>query len=257
MKDQWIGYKYNCTFLVIRTTWTFFTHKSTTHLTVEVSVKSGNRSHTRIKYFPIQLILCLSLACVPTSPKKLHFFSAYTDTKDAFVSIFTDLTDNIRMLLSRRIQESPQIHQSGCKEVCMHFLREMHMGDYSFKEPGLLVRMLFFFIIIILSNLLALSLWKAGFCMLLAKVHKTRVYKQLSQTSQSLRAVSGTSRTFSDGREWMKSMPTTHICGTTHRLKEPLFKRSESSIIMSYTKHMNFESVSPLLPASKNTSGCL
>lgn len=143
MKDQWIGYKYNCTFLVIRTTWTFFTHKSTTHSTVKVSVKSGNTSHMRIKYFPIQLILCLSLACVPTSPKKLHFFSAYTDTKDAFVSIFTDLTDNIRMPLSKRIQESPQIHQSGCKEVCMHFLREMHMGDYSFKEPGLLVRMLF------------------------------------------------------------------------------------------------------------------
>lgn len=40
------------------------------------------------------------------------------------------------MLLSRRIQESPQIHQPGCKEVCMHFLREMHTGNYIFKEPG-------------------------------------------------------------------------------------------------------------------------
>lgn len=58
MKDQWIGYKYNCKFLVIRTTWTFLIHKSTTHLTVKVSVKSGNTTHTRIKYFSIQLILC-------------------------------------------------------------------------------------------------------------------------------------------------------------------------------------------------------
>lgn len=136
MKDQWIGYKYNCTFLVIRTTWTFFIHQLPTHLTVKVSVKSGNTSHTKIKYFPIQLILCLSLAHVPTSPKKFQFFFSLYRQKDAFVSIFTDLTDNMRRLLSRKIQESPQIHQSGCKEICMHLLREMHIGDHSFKESG-------------------------------------------------------------------------------------------------------------------------
>lgn len=81
MKDQWIGYKYNCTFLVIGTTWTFFIHQLPTHLTVKVSVKSGNTSHTKIKYFSIQLILCLSLAHVPTSPKKFQFFSVYIDKK--------------------------------------------------------------------------------------------------------------------------------------------------------------------------------
>lgn len=79
-----------------------FIHILTTYLTVKVDVKSGNTSHMRIKYFPIQLILCLSLARVPPS-KKPRFFSVYIDTKDAFVSVFTDLTDNIRRLLSRRI----------------------------------------------------------------------------------------------------------------------------------------------------------
>lgn len=55
----------------------------------------------------------------------------------------------------------------------------------------------------------------------------------------------------------VESMPTTFPCGTTHKLKEMLFERAESSIIMSYRKYKNFESVSPLLSASKNTSGCL
>lgn len=81
-----------------------FIHILTTYLTVKVDVKSGNTSHMRIKYFPIQLILCLSLARVPPSKKPLFFFfSVYIDTKDAFGSVFTDLTDNIRRLLSRRI----------------------------------------------------------------------------------------------------------------------------------------------------------
>lgn len=156
-KISGFGYKYNCIFLVIGTTWTFFICIFTTHLTVKVSVKSGNTSHMRIKCFPIQLILCLSLARVPTSPKKLHFFvSVYIDKNDAFVSTFTDLTDNIRRLLSRRIQESPQIHPSGCKEICVHFLRETHMGDYSFKEPGstCMHALQFFFLLFFQTSLL-------------------------------------------------------------------------------------------------------
>lgn len=146
--------------MVIRTAWTFFIHKLTTHLTVKVGVKSSNTSPRRIKYFPIQLILCPSLAHVPTSPKKLHFIPVYIDTNDAFVSALTDLTDNMRRLLSRKIQESPQIHPSGCKEICMHFLREMHMGDHSFKEPGFTcTHALQIFFIVIILHLLVLSLW--------------------------------------------------------------------------------------------------
>lgn len=75
--------------MVIRTTSTFFACKSTLHLTVKVSVKSENRSHMRIKYFPVQWILCLEFSHVPTSPIKLHFVQC-VDRKDAFASIFTE-----------------------------------------------------------------------------------------------------------------------------------------------------------------------
>lgn len=36
------------------------------------------------------------------------------------------------------MQENLQVHQSGCKVVCTHFLkvRYTHMDDFGFKEPG-------------------------------------------------------------------------------------------------------------------------
>lgn len=76
----------------------------------------------RIKYLPIHL----------------PYFFHHVDTKDAFASVFTDLTENLKRLLSRRMQASPKVYQFGCKEVCMRFLkvRDIHTADFGFKKPG-------------------------------------------------------------------------------------------------------------------------
>lgn len=128
------------------------------------------------------------------------------------------------------------------------------MDDFGFKDPSSTCAHALHFFLILLLNLLALSSWKVRFCTLQTKAYNNKSPHTTAWSNSLVTTCTarGTSRTYGDESEWSnKLVPTNHPCGKTCKLKKRLIERPESSFITLYRKYVNFESISPLLPASR------
>lgn len=157
------------------------------------------------------------------------------------------------------MQESPQLYQSGCKAVCMHFLKVRDMDGFGFKDPSSTCAHALHF------------LFNSSFkppCLIFTEgeilyTSDQSLYNKSSHTiawSNSLvtiRTARGTSRTYSDESEWSnKLVPTNHPCGTTRKLKELQFG-DQSQVSSRYTGGMwILKALAHLFQPPKDSSGC-